>query len=161
MMRERFEQLAPRERIMVSACAAVVLIALIWVLAVRPMLDGRAALVDRVASKQTQIANFQELAANTSASSSAGRPAVNTGGSIVVIIDKTTRSRQLAQYLKQNQPNGNTSVRLRFEAAPFDQLMSLLGELQNSYGMQTSNASFDSVGVGLVNSSLTLTRVGG
>jgi type II secretory pathway component PulM len=51
-------------------------------------------------------------------------------------------------------------VRLRFEGAPFDQLMSLLGELENSYGMSPSNASFDSVGPGLVNSSLVLTRNG-
>jgi general secretion pathway protein M len=161
MMREWFEQLAPRERIMVSACAAVVVIALIWVLVIQPVLKARVDLVERAASKQTQLVSFQELAAGVNANSGANRPAANAGGSIVVIIDKTTRSRQLAQYLKRNQPDGNASVRLRFEGVPFDQLMSLLGELQNSHGMQTSNASFDSVGTGLVNSSLVLTRNGG
>ena len=145
---------------MVSACAAFVVLALLWVLVVQPLLGARAQLAERVAGKQTQIANFQSLAASVNGMGGAARPAANTGGSIVVIIDRAARDRQLARYLKRNQPDGNSSVRLRFEGAPFDQLMSLLGELENSYGMSPSNASFDSVGPGLVNSSLVLTRNG-
>ena len=52
----------------------------------------------------------------------------------------------------------NPELRLRFEGAPFDQIMNLLGELQTTYGMRASNASFDSVGTGIVNSTLVLTR---
>jgi general secretion pathway protein M len=161
MLREWFEQLAPRERLFVSACAAVVVLALVWVLAVQPLLAGRAQLVDRVASKQTQLASMQELAARMPAPAQAGQPVAGGLDSIVVIIDRATRKRQLAQYLKRNQPDGQSGVRLRFENAPFDQLMSLLGELHNTYGMETSNANFDSVGSGVVNSSLVLTRGGG
>ncbi len=161
MVREWFEQLAPRERMFVSVCAAFVVLALVWVLAVRPMLSGRAELIDRVDSKQLQLANMQELAARMPARGQSNRPASNSNDSIVVIIDRATRNRQLSQYLKRNQPDGQAGVRLRFENAPFDQLMSLLGELHNNYGMQTSNANFDSVGSGVVNSSLVLTRGGG
>jgi len=160
-MRDWFEQLAPRERIFVSICAVFVVLALVWMLAVRPLLDGRAQLIERVDSKQIQLANMQELAARMPSAGRTGRPVANSSDSIVVIIDRTTRNRQLAPYLKRNQPDGQSGVRLRFENAPFDQLMSLLGELHNNYGMQTSNANFDSTGSGIVNSSLVLTRGGG
>jgi general secretion pathway protein M len=162
MMHERFEQLAPRERLLVSVCAALVLFTLVWTFVVQPVIAARAGLLERVDSKQIQLVSFQSLAANAVTNRGAQRSnaAARSNDSVVVIIDRATRNRELSQYLKRNQPDGQMGVRLRFENAPFDQLMSLLGELQNNYGMITSNASFDSVGTGMVNSSLVLTREG-
>ena len=96
----------------------------------------------------------------TAGPSGATRP-VNTNQSLVVIIDRTTREKQLAGYLKRNQPEGAASVRLRFEGAPFDALASWLGELDNTYGLTAGNANFDRAGPGRVNVSLVLTRGGG
>ena len=162
MLRERFEQLAPRERLMVSVCAVFVFLMLVWTLVVQPVIAARAGLLERVDSKQIQLVSFQSLAANaiSNRDAQASNAATKSNDSVVVIIDRATRNRQLSKYLKRNQPDGQMGVRLRFENAPFDQLMSLLGELQSNYGMITSNASFDSVGTGMVNSSLVLTRDG-
>jgi general secretion pathway protein M len=153
-----FTHLAPRERIMVVTCGIVIVMALIWSLLIKPVYVGSAELEDRVAQKQAQLASLQELASQINTD---GQTGIRTGSeSIVVVIDRTTRSRQLAQYLKRNQPDGNASVRLRFEGAPFDVLVAWLGELKQSYGMTMVTANFDEAGTGRVNCSLVITRAG-
>jgi len=161
-MRGWFMELSARERLMVSACAAFILLAVIWVAGVQPLLKAAGGLDERVATKRAELANYQELAGQLQAAPQGpGRPGLQgRGDSIVVIIDRTTRQRQLAGYLKRNQPEGN-GVRLRFEGAPFDALVSWLGELNDRYGMTTVNASFDDAGNGRVNCSLVLQRSAG
>jgi general secretion pathway protein M len=161
MMRDWWEQLAPRERIMVSVCGAFIITALIWTMVIRPVYEGSAQLKEDVATKQAQLANFHELASQITPTSQS-RPTTRQGGndSIVVVIDRTTRERSLASYLKRNQPEGDSGVRLRFEGAPFDPLVEWLGELNQAYGMITVSANFDEAGPGRVNCSIVLQRPG-
>ena len=156
-----WQQLAPRERLMVSVCGVFIVFALFWSMIVQPLYAGSAKLEQQVSSKQSQLANLQELASQvTPASASRGAPAVASGESIVVIIDQTTRNNSLAPYLKRNQPEGDAAVRLRFEGAPFDSLVTWLGNLNSKYGMVTVSANFDEAGQGRVNCSLVLSRAG-
>lgn len=160
-MMDWWQQLAPRERLMVTICGAFILFALFWSLVIKPLYAGGARLEEQVAGKQSQLANLQELASQvTPAASNAGGPRISSNESIVVIIDQTTRSNSLASYLKRNQPEGTTGVRLRFEGAPFDDLVSWLGSLKQNYGMRTVSANFDEAGQGRVNCSLVLDRAG-
>lgn len=160
IVQEWFDQLAPRERLMVAGCSIVIGLALIWTFAIQPIFVGGAALQVRVAEKQARLANLHELASQITPGTSS-RPSNVQGSrdSIVVIIDRTTRERNLASYLKRNQPEGDSGVRLRFEDAPFDELMAWIGELQN-YGMTTATANLDQAGTGRVNCSLLLSRSG-
>jgi general secretion pathway protein M len=161
-MRDWFNELSARERLLVIVCAAFVGVTLVWVLGVQPLLKTAADMDERVTTKRAELANYQELAAQLQAlPAGPQRSAVQgRGDSIVVIIDRTTRQRQLASYLKRNQPEGD-GVRLRFEGAPFDALVSWLGELNDNYGMTTINANFDDAGAGRVNCSLVLQRATG
>ena len=160
IIQEWFDQLAPRERILVSACGSLIALALVWVLVVQPIYASSAKLAERVSEKQAQLANLQELASRVQPGSTPRqRLTQGRNESIVIIIDRTTRNRQLAPYLKRNQPEGNSGVRLRFEGAPFDQLVEWIGELQ-AYGMTTATANFDVAGTGRVNCSLLLKRSG-
>ena len=160
-MMDWWEQLAPRERLMGSVCGVVIGLALIWTLLIQPLYVGSAKLEEQVSNKQAQLANLQELAAQVSSSGSGSQPVVaGRNESIVVVIDKTTRNRALATYLKRNQPEGSGGVRLRFENAPFDSVVEWLGELNRLYGMRTVSANFDESGAGRVNCSIVLTRGG-
>ncbi|MBT8422745.1 MAG: type II secretion system protein M [Gammaproteobacteria bacterium] len=161
-MQDWLNSLEPRERLMVIGCGIFVLVAAIWVFGLQPILQQADGLEARVVDKRAQLANLQELAAqvDTSGPAPAGGAATATQ-SLVVIIDRTTREKQLAGYLKRNQPEGSTSVRLRFEGAPFDALVTWLGDLNSDYGLTASNANFDRAGPGRVNVSLVLTRSGG
>ena len=161
-----FTQLAPRERIMVSVCGVFIVLAAIWSLGLKPLFVNGAELAERVADKQARLATMQELAsqirpAGDASSGASARPGSGASNdSIVVVIDRTTRSRQLAQYLKRNQPDGNTGVRLRFEGALFDDLVAWLGELKQNYGMTMVTANFDESASGRVNCSIVMSRAG-
>jgi len=159
-MLERWQQLAPRERLLVVICGAFIVFAVFWSLVVQPIYKGSARLAAEVESKQTQLVKYQELASRlgASGSSTASATSINSTDSIVVIIDKTTRQNALAAYLKANQPEGDAQVRLRFEDAPFDVLVTWLGELSQQYGMVAMSANFDVASPGRVNCSLILSR---
>ena len=159
-MLERWQQLAPRERLLVAVCGAFILFAVFWSLVVQPIYKGSARLTAEVESKQTQLVKYQELASRIGVSGSSNSPAasINSTDSIVVIIDKTTRQSGLAAYLKANQPEGDAQVRLRFEDAPFDVIVTWLGELSQQYGMVALSANFDVASPGRVNCSLILSR---
>jgi len=161
MIRDWWEQLAPRERLLVAICGAFIVFALIWTMLIRPLYSGSAQLQEDVVSKQAQLANLQELASRiTPGSPNQARSGPNRNDSIVVIIDRTTRERSLADYLKRNQPEGASGVRLRFENAPFDPLVEWLGELSDTYNMVTISANFDDAGAGRVNCNIVLERQG-
>ena len=162
-MQDWLNSMSARERSMVLGCGAFIVVAALWAFGLKPLLDSADGLQERVIDKRAQLANLQELAAqvDTSAPGLPDRPAAAATQSLVVIIDRTTREKQLAGYLKRNQPEGAASVRLRFEGAPFDALVNWLGELNNSYGLTAGNANFDKAGPGRVNVSLVLTRNGG
>jgi general secretion pathway protein M len=161
MIRDWWEQLAPRERMMVMVCAAFIILTLIWTMAIRPLYSGSAQLQEDVADKQAQLANLQELASQALPGRQGQAGGLQGGSdSIVVIIDRTTRERALADFLTRNQPEGESGVRLRFENAPFDPLVEWLGELNQSYGMVTVSANFDDAGAGRVNCNLVLERPG-
>jgi type II secretory pathway component PulM len=156
-------QLAPRERVMVIVCAIVVVLFGAWTLAIQPLFITYEELTERVEQKEAELANLQELAGRFKALAATGDggPAISNADSIVVVIDRTTRNSQLDRYLKRNQPDGNTGVRIRFEGAPFDTLVQWLGELKSKYGMTMVTANFDEVESGRVNCSLVISRTGG
>ncbi|MGI9289653.1 MAG: type II secretion system protein GspM [Gammaproteobacteria bacterium] len=162
---EWFDSLAPRERIMVSVCGVFIVLAVIWSGIIQPIYTGTAELEDRVMNKTAQLASLQEQASKipnySDASSGASGPRPGSSNeSIVVVIDRSVRSRQLQQFLKRNQPDGSGGVRLRFEGAAFDDLIGLLGELHQSYGMTLVSGNFDEAGPGRVNCSLVVAVVG-
>jgi len=162
-MLQRWLELAPRERILVAVCGAFIVFALVWWLLIQPLYKGSARLAEEVAVKQAQLPNFQELAARAGVGAGGRTQSASqtsSADSIVVVIDKTTRQSGLAAYLKRNQPEGDAEVRLRFEDAPFDLLITWLGELNQQHGMVTLSANFDAAGPGRVNCSLVLRRAG-
>lgn len=162
MITEWLEQMSPRERIMVIGCAVFVVLAALWVFGVQPVLKHSAGLEQRVTDKRAQLANLQELAGQVRLGGGSAPAAVQGGNqSLVVIIDRTTREKQLAGYLKRNQPEGPGSVRIRIEGAPFDAVVAWLGDLNNRYGMKATSANFDRAGTGRVNASIVLGRAGG
>jgi len=165
LLRDWFESLVPREKLLVSICAVVIVVAGLWAGVIQPLFTGTAELRERVDNKTAQLASLQELASQiprlSDAQSGASGPAAGGNESIVVVIDRTVRDRQLQQHLKRNQPDGTGGVRLRFEGAAFDDLIELLGELRKNYGMMLVSANFDEAGPGRVNCSIVMALASG
>ncbi len=159
-MKEWFQQLAQREQTLVMVAGGFAVFALIIMLGVRPVWSKAARNHELIEEKQSLLSELTQVAqrigpqTGSSTSTSAG-----SAQSLVVVVDRTTRERGLAAYLKRNQPDGTSSIRLRFENVPFDTLMGWLSQLQSQYSLSTTSANIDlATGPGRVNCNLTLNR---
>lgn len=162
-MREWFEQLAPRERLLVMVAGALVVVALIVSLGIRPIMNQSKRGYELVEDKRELLAELRDVAARLGPQrGGVPTPAATGNQSMVLVIDQTTRNSGLAAHLKRNQPDGTTSIRLRFENAPFDALIGWLSGLQTQHGMSVTSANIDTAAQpGRVNCNLTLDRIGG
>jgi general secretion pathway protein M len=161
-MKEWFDQLEPRERLLVMIAGGLLIFTLIVMLGVRPILAQSDRGQKMVEDKRALLSELSEVAARLGPQRGGPKAPVATGSqSLVLVVDQTTRSSGLATHLKRNQPDGNDSIRLRFENAPFDSLVTWLASLQAQHGMAVTSANIDVASeTGRVNCNLTLSRPG-
>lgn len=158
---EWLDKLAPRERLLVLVAAVFAGIALVYALGLQPLYAARGRAEAEVEAQRSLLSDIEQVARRFGPQGAATVPAAATGESLVVVIDRSTRERSLGTYLKRNQPEGASGVRLRLENAPFDELTSWLADVQARHGLAAVAASFDPSGEpGRVNSNLVLERVG-
>ena len=162
-LRNWFDQLAARERILVVTAGVLVVIAIVLLGAVQPLTREAGRHAEQIADQEELLQELDELAARLGPQRGASRaPAAADGQSLVLVVDRTTRSRGLGGFLKRNQPDGDDAIRLRFESAPFDVLVEWLVELETAYGLTASSANIDAASAtGRVNCNLVLTRAAG
>lgn len=159
-LRDWFTSLAPRERWLVTAAGALLLVASVVIGIVRP-LQGRAERSDAlVAEREALLAELDALAARLGPQRG-GSTAPANQQSLVLLVDRSLRSRGLAEFLVRNQPDGDRQIRLRLERAPFDAVVEWLLELQTRYGLSVLSANIDRTPEpGRVICNLVLTRGG-
>lgn len=142
---ERFASLAPRERMLVFAAAALGLFALLYALGIRPLLVSQRQAREDLEEQRAVLADIERVAARFGPQPGAGQQAAARPGedSLVLLVDRSTRAAGLAAYLKRNEPEGNTGIRLRFEDAPFDELITWLARLQAEHAVGVVAATAD------------------
>jgi len=156
-MKAWFEGLAQRERITLFAGAVVAALIIVWTFVWTPLRDGAFELDGAVSEKHLLLANLRRVEMlGGQASSGAG---VAPTQSLVLLVDQTHRTHGLAGTLSRNQPDGSDGIRVTFQSASFDELVSWLGALQQSYGVSVESASFDGTNQpGFVSATLVLRR---
>lgn len=161
-MKEWFEQLALRERLLISIAGGLVILLLVVTLGIRPIMNKASRSYELIDDKQSLLNDISRLASRIGPQTGSRQDThLVDAQSLVVLVDRATRERGLAGNLTRNQPDGTSSIRLRFENASFDTLMEWLTQLQNQYGLSTTAANIDmSSGPGRVNCNLTLERTG-
>ena len=81
------------------------------------------------------------------------------GQSLVAVVDRTTRDAGLATNLRGTEPSGMNGVRVRFEGAAFDQLVTWMLRIQQEYGLAIQAATLEKTDTpGRVNANLTFVR---
>lgn len=158
-----FYGLQPRERLIITAGGALVLLVAVYVLAIAPIYSAVSTRAERIERKRGDLAwmssvagEMQVLAAN------APMAVVPSGESLVVVIDRTARECGLGAALTGQTPTGKESIRVRLESAEFDKLLVCLGSLQQQHAVSIEAATIDRTAKpGLVNASLVLNRAGG
>jgi general secretion pathway protein M len=161
-LKDKFNSLQPRERIIVIAGAILVLVVAVYVLALAPLYSAVNAQAKRVAQKEGDLAWMRSVSGEVAvlSANAPSRPGASNE-SMVVLIDRTARECGLGASLTGQTPNGERGIRVRLEGAEFDRLMVCLGTLQQVHAVDVESASIDRTGKpGLVNANLVLTRVG-
>ena len=161
-LRDKFNALKPRERIVILGGAILVLVAAIYVLALAPLYSAVDAQAKRVAQKEGDLAWLRSVSGEVAVLSAAAPSQPGPSNeSLVVLIDRAARECGLGSSLTGQTPNGERGIRVRLESAEFDKLMVCLGTLQQVHSVDVESATIDRTAKpGLVNANLVLTRVG-
>ncbi|MDP9139203.1 MAG: type II secretion system protein M [Pseudomonadota bacterium] len=150
--------LAPRERVMVLLCAAIVMLTLVYVAGWKPLVDAhhrREAALERARGIATRI---EQAAAQIKAAGPTR--AIDSSTSLLAAVDQTSRSATLGKAPARVQPEGEKEVKVWIDDVPFDNLLRWLQELEQKYGISTSSAEIErSSAPGVVNVRVTLVRV--
>lgn len=157
-LRDWFANLNARERTLVQAAAALLVLALAWLVIVLPLQASGTKLEARVERKSADLEWMRRHVPEVMAAS--GIPAQGSGESLVVIVDRTARQAGLGPALRDQSPSGEASLRLRLEGASFDIVAAWLVSLQQRYGITVETATIDAAAPGLVNATLSLTQGG-
>lgn len=158
-MKDWLENLAPRERLMVTAAAALVVLLLLYALVWSPLRGAYLDLRTRVEGQRETAVWMEESAQRLAQLRSSGKTARGLGGqSLLSLADSTARAGGLAGALKRVEPEGGNSVRVWLEGASFDQLVQWLAGLAERYGVSADTVSMERVAdaAGRVNARLTL-----
>ena len=151
-MKAWFENLQPRERLILLGGVAAVLVIAVW-FGVMRLHAQTEVLRDAVAAKQRMLVDLTRVDT---------RPAAPQGGqgnnqTLVVVIDGTAREHGIA--LSTRRPDGPDGVQVAFSNVPFDMLLDWLVALEKQSSVGVEAASFTTAKQkGIVNGQLTLRR---
>ena len=161
-MKDWFESLDLREQYFVAAGAAVVIIAMLYLIIWAPLDRSHAQLREDVEMWQSSLTELRPLQQSVGSNNSSGTTTVvNTSQTPIIIVDQTLRSRGLDRYRRRSQPTTSNGIRVEFEDVAFDELVLWLGDLSQQYAMDVQVGSFSIGGQanpGRVNATLTLER---
>lgn len=159
-MKDWFDNLEPREQMIVASGGVLAALILFYALLWMPLDRGRQNLASDVDTWQRSLADLRVIAATLPADGMpAARPA-DPDESPVVVVDRTLRERNLNSAVKRRQPTPN-GIRVEFENVTFDQLAVWLGDLSATHGLSVQAGSLSlasRAGPGRINASLTLER---
>jgi type II secretory pathway component PulM len=157
-LKDWFAALKPRERIMVSAGAVLVVLVALF-MGVAPFYKSVQLRAERVQRKEGDLAWMRSVAPELQALGQNQPVAGPVDESLVVLVDRTARECGLSSALNGQTPNGDTGVRVRLESAAFDVLVKCLGTLQQAHAVTIEAATFDRTAkAGVVNANLLLNR---
>lgn len=157
-MKEWYAGLGARERRTLIGGAAVLALVLIFFAGWRPLTNKVERLEQAVAGQRVQWQTMQTAAAEVQRLRAVNRGGAGLGGqSLLAVVDQTARQAQLGGAMKRVEPEGQNSVRVWFEDAPFDDIARWLGNLQQQTGAQVSRLTIDRPGApGRVNARLVI-----
>lgn len=160
-MREWFDSLQQRERVVVIAGAVLVVLIIFYTAVLTPLASGRQALAEDVSRWERSLADLKPLRGLQSSGATDSQSRNTAAQTPVVIVDQTLRVRGLDRALQRSQPTGSSGIRVEFENVAFDDLVLWLGDLSSDYGMLVTSGSVSQSpqsAPGRVNATFTLER---
>jgi len=146
-MMNYWQQLKPRERIVLILLGGVVSIVLLYIAVLEPFQLKVEQLESRIAKQKTDIQWMRNAAQEVKQlqGSAIGNSQRNLrkGQSLLALVDRTAKQNKLASAMKRVEPDGSKRVRVWLEKATFDDVTKWLFKLQNDYQLEIESAVFD------------------
>lgn len=159
-MKDWWDGLEGRERVILAIGAAVLVIAVLWVALIHPLFIAGGQRAERVQQLRGDLARARSLGAEIQALTASGGGSTAVTGreqSLMIVLERTARDSGL--QVNQSRPMDAETVRVRFESAPFDILVQWIGQLATRYGVQADIVSIDQLdSPGMVDAQITLKR---
>ena len=150
--------LAPREQRVLLLGAVALVFLLIWLAVWEPLRTARDAARIRVAAAAGDLATMRAVAPQLR-DAGGGGPAVGDTRSLLVLVDATARASAVGEALLRVEPVAGEQVRVYFEGAGFDALVTWLTELEAKHGVVIGDLNVNrAAGVGRVDARLLLQR---
>lgn len=142
-LKQRFLSLDLRERLLVSAAAATVTLALLFLLIWEPLHDGVKRKRDDLSEMQTLVAELGQARSLVLSGRGGVGSLQGQGRSLLAIADQTGKENGLANAITRMQPEGETTVRIWLEQADFTTVVRWLSLLEATYGVIVIEAAID------------------
>jgi len=158
-MKSWFLSLTQRERNMVQSAIAVIVLFLIYLLVVEPVTSNYSKNKNNVQAATETLEWMRNAATEVKLLRSGGALAVRPQGKqfVLSMIDNSARKAGLASVMKRVQPEGDTGVRVWFEAAAFDELVKWLATIESKHGLLVNEINIEQTdSTGLVNARIFL-----
>lgn len=149
----------PRERVVLVIGIALAILVLPYTQIWEPLQERRETLRDEVDSLRAERAWMEGAAVTIGDEGGGGEPVVDDR-SLLGLVNRTARSSGLESHVRRVQPDGDTSVRVWVEGAPFDEFTGWLDELDGG-GLRIDDLLIERTDrEGLVDARLTLEVAG-
>ena len=161
-MKDWFAGLEPRERLLVSGGAVVLVLLMIYLMIVEPVSSAHQSLRDGVSEQKQTLAWMKQAAAEIKVlqRSGAGSARGLGGRSLLAVVDQSARSGGLGSSIKRIEPDGSKGVKVWLESVAFDPMILWLGKLSKAHQVKPSIITIEPLGGGRVNARLTLLEPG-
>lgn len=159
-LQEWFRGLAPRERVLVSAGAAAVALAVLFLGIWEPLAKAHRKNEQDLIAARALGQRLEVIAAEVQNAHSGGPAAIAAAGaSLLSVVDQASKSGTLNKPLTRIQPEGETEVKVWIDGVSFDALLRWIGELESRYGISTQTVDIEKDATpGQVNARLSLVR---
>lgn len=145
-MKERWQQLALREKQLLIIMSVVVLITLFYFALWKPLKTGIEKNQLHLKAQTHALMKIRQQAAEVRQLRSAGagkQTIIEDSSSLLGLIERSAKQKHINGNLQKVQPEGQREVRVWMENVPFDQLISWLDLLSNRYALQISEISLE------------------
>jgi general secretion pathway protein M len=144
-MKEWFESLEQRERRLILGGGATLLLMGIYFLGWEPFINGLHDLRESTQRKQLELVWMQNAVQEVKQLQSTQTAPVrfSSGQSLLGVIDRSAKTKQLGDSVKRVQPDGTSKARVWLENAKFDTVVGWLEELEMRYGVSVDTITFE------------------
>lgn len=158
-MKSWYLSLTQRERHLVQIATTVIVLFLIYLLVIEPISSNYSKNKNNVQTATETLEWMRNAATEVKQLRRGGVLSERPKGKqfVLSMIDNSARKAGLASVMKRVQPEGDTGVRVWFEAAAFDELVKWLAIIESKHGLLVNEINIEQTDfTGLVNARIFL-----